>query len=160
MYVSRSVATCCVQIGPSPEGERMCGSCRPEPTCMSGPCSFRVWPLPLSLHLRGSAGCGSRWLSGSLIFASCGNDACPFTLPCSPTWSSVTRPEMQLLSLCPSKCFLRLFAVCDLCLCCHQDTRLRGLGNLCGPEDLAAFPEGTQHWEREPEPDVTTVSAG
>ena len=154
MYVSRSVATCCVQIGPSPEGEGMCGSCSPEPTFTSGSCSFRVWPLPLSLHFCGSAGCGSRWLSGFLMLASCGNDACSFTLHCRPTWSSATRPEMQLLSLCPSKCFLRLFAVCDLCLCCHQrghsverpGESLLSWGLCCFPWGNPALGKGTWTW--------------
>ena len=42
MYISRSVATRCVGIGPFPEGEHMCGSCSPELTFMSASCSFRV----------------------------------------------------------------------------------------------------------------------
>ena len=158
MYVSRSVATWCVQIGPSAEGERMCGSCSPEPTFMSGSCSFWVWPLPLSLHFGGSAGCGwvGSWCLHHVVTT-------PVLLP-FPVVLPGRQRQGPRCSCCPcvqvSAFWDCLQSVTCVSVVIREDTQLRGLGDLCCPEDFAAFPEGTQHWEREPEPDVTTVSAG
>lgn len=53
-------------------------------------------------------------------------------LSCSPTWWSVTRREMRLPSLCPSKCPFAFLQPCELlCDCCL----LRGL----------SYPRGLLH---------------
>ena len=79
--------------------------------------SSAIEPAPWAVDLpsEGPDGRAGPWC----LYYVC-NYACLFTLPCSLTWSSATRPETRLLSSCPSKCFLRRFAVCYLCLCCHQ----------------------------------------